>query len=117
MIAETFISKLKISSGQAIDLIHQAVRYPDMQKEFEQVMDRSFGKLKQSRIAEFYDQKSAEFFEDEQGQRRYIVTAQRIGKATVHTPIQQKQEAEEIGTRDMKEIINQTKEFDDTQVE
>ena len=65
----------------------------------------------------FHDQKSDEFFEDEQGQRRYIVPAQVIGKATVHTPLERKKEAEEVGTKDMKEIINQTKEFDDTQVE
>ena len=59
-------------------------------------------------VSFFHDQKSDEFFEDEQGQRRYIVPAQVIGKATVHTPLEQKQEAERVGESDMKEI-EQTK--------
>ena len=67
----------------------------DRRKEFEDV---SF----------FHDQKSTEFIKDEQGQRRYIVPAQTIGKATVHTPLEQKQEAERVGESDMKEI-EQTK--------
>ena len=55
-------------------------------------------------VSYFHDQKSDEFFEDEQGQRRYIVPAQVIGKATVHTPLEQKQEAERVGESDMRDV-------------
>ena len=71
----------------------------DRRKEFEDV---SF----------FHDQKSTEFIKDEQGQRRYIVPAQTIGKATVHTTLEKKQEAQRVGAIDMREI-EQVKEVDD----
>ena len=64
-------------------------------------------------ISFFHDQKFDEFFEDEQGQRRYIVTTQAIGKATVNTPIEQKQEAERVGASNIKRI----QELEDEQIE
>lgn len=42
-------------------------------------------------------------------------TDKKIGKATVNTPIEQKQEAERVGARDMKDV-GQVKEVDDVQV-
>ncbi len=65
------------------------------------------------KISLFHNQKSDEFFEDKQGQRRYIVTTQAIGKATVNTPIEQKQEAERVGASNIKRI----QELEDEQIE
>ena len=55
-------------------------------------------------VSYFHDQKSDEFFADEQGQRRYIVPAQTIGQVTVHTPIEHKKEAKRVVASDMRNI-------------